>query len=101
MRQGKIYYKPAYDLLDVSIDNPEDREELALSLGGKRSKFKKADFTTYGKSVGLTEKQIEGVFKRLLKFKKKAIRSFKNSFLSEEMQEKYLDLMEERYRRIE
>lgn len=91
---------PAYDLLNVSIANPEDKEELALSLLGKKSRFKKADFFDYGKSLALTDKQIEGVFKRFQKFKKKGVQWVKNSFLSKEMQEKYLDLMEERYERI-
>jgi serine/threonine-protein kinase HipA len=86
---------PAYDLLNVSIANPDDKEELALSLLGKRSKFIRADFVNYGKSLGLTDKQIEGVFKRFQKFKKKSTQWVKNSLLSIEMQEKYLDLMEE------
>jgi serine/threonine-protein kinase HipA len=84
----------------VSIANPEDREELALSLGGKKSRFNKSDFVFYGKSLGLTDKQIEGVFKRLQKFKKKGIQWIKNSFLSNEMQEDYIRLLEERYSRI-
>ena len=32
---------PAYDLLNVAIANPEDTEELALTLSGKKRKFKK------------------------------------------------------------
>jgi serine/threonine-protein kinase HipA len=58
---------PSYDLLNVSIANTEDKEELAM--GDKRSKFKKADFVLFGHNLGLTDKQIEGVFKRFLKFK--------------------------------
>lgn len=92
---------PAYDLLNVSIANPEDKEELALSMGGKKSRFKKTDFVSYGQKLGLTDKQIEGVFKRLLKFKQKGIKWIRNSFLSEEMKGAYWDLMEERYGRIE
>ncbi|EOZ99223.1 hypothetical protein A33Q_0601 [Indibacter alkaliphilus LW1] len=37
----------------------------------------------------------------MLKFKKKSTQWVKNSLLSIEMQGKYLDLMEERYGRIE
>lgn len=91
---------PAYDLLNVSIANPEDKEELALSMGGKKSKLKKIDFVSYGQNLGLTDKQIDGVFKRFLKFKKKGMQWILNSFLSKEMQEAYLELMEERYSRI-
>lgn len=92
---------PAYDLLNVSIANTEDKEELALSLGGKKSRFKKPNFVDFGKNLGLTDKQIEGVFKRLVKFKKKAVLWIQHSFLSKKMQEAYLVLMEERYGRIE
>ena len=92
---------PAYDLLNVSIANTEDREELALSMGGKRTRFKKADFVQFGQNLGLRDKQIEGVFLRFFKFKKTGIKWIKNSFLSEEMQEAYLNLQEDRYRKIE
>lgn len=91
---------PAYDLLNVSIANPEDKEELALSMGGKKNRLKKIDFVSYGQNLGLTDKQIDGVFKRFLKFKKKGMQWILNSFLSKEMQEAYLELMEERYSRI-
>lgn len=91
---------PAYDLLNVSIANPEDKEELALAMGGKRSKFKKADFVLFGHNLGLTDKQIEGVFKRFLKFKKVAVTWINNSFLSDHLQEAYLALIESRFERI-
>ncbi|TVP44711.1 MAG: type II toxin-antitoxin system HipA family toxin [Mongoliibacter sp.] len=39
---------PAYDLLNVSIANPEDKEELAITMGGKKSRFIKSDFVDYG-----------------------------------------------------
>lgn len=91
---------PAYDLLNVSIANPEDKEELALSMGGKKSRIKKIDFVSYGQNLGLTDKQIDGVFKRFLKFKKKSTQWILNSFLTKEMQEAYVKLMEERYSRI-
>jgi serine/threonine-protein kinase HipA len=91
---------PSYDLINVFIANPEDKEELALSMGGKKSRFKKADFVAYGQNLGLTGKQIDGVFNRFLKFKKKASQWIEDSFLSAEMREEYLKLLEERYGRI-
>jgi len=39
--EGEIRLTPAYDLLNVAIVNPADREELALSLNGKKSNLKK------------------------------------------------------------
>ena len=88
---------PAYDLLNVAIVNPNDTEELALTLEGKKRKLKWENFEKLGVNLGLNEKQIEGIAKRFQKNKPIAIQWINNSFLSEEYKEKYKTLMEERY----
>ncbi|MCK5816350.1 MAG: HipA domain-containing protein [Flavobacteriaceae bacterium] len=88
---------PAYDLLNVSIVNPDDKEELALTLNGKKRKLTKEHFLNFGIGLGLTDKQIEGVFKRFEKKKKGVFEMVQSSFLSESMKTKYNDLLEERY----
>lgn len=89
---------PAYDLLNVAIVNPDDTEELALTLEGKKKKLKWENFERLGIDLGLNEKQIMGIAKRFLKNKPVAIQWINNSFLSEEYKEKYIALMEEKYR---
>ncbi|MBS2209939.1 HipA domain-containing protein [Carboxylicivirga mesophila] len=88
---------PAYDLLNVSIVLPEDTEELALTLGGKKKKLTKNYFDAYGQNLGLNKKQVEGVYKRFIKNKSLALKWIEQSFLCEEMKGKYKDVMEERY----
>lgn len=88
---------PAYDLLNVSIVLPEDKEELALTLGGKKSSFSKDYFVAFGKNMNLSEKQISGVFSRFAKKQSKAISLIQSSFLSKELQNKYIELMNQRY----
>lgn len=88
---------PAYDLLNVAIVNPEDTEELALTLEGKKRKLKWEHFERLGKSLGLNEKQLNGTAKRFQKNKPIAIQWIDNSFLSKEYKEKYKALLEERY----
>ena len=88
---------PAYDLLNVNIVLPDDKEELALTLGGKKSHFSKTHFLAFGKSLNLTEKQMSGVFARFEKKKTKAFDRIKSSFLSLALQSKYIELMNERY----
>lgn len=92
---------PAYDLLNVTIVLPEDKEELALTLGGKKSKLKKDHFVQLGIDLGLTDKQNKGVFKRMQKNKTKAIKLIEASFLSDEMKASYITILENRYQRIE
>lgn len=88
---------PAYDLLNVAIVNPDDTEELALTLEGKKKKIKWENFERLGKILELNDKQIAGIRKRFLKNKNIAIQWIDNSFLSEEYKEKYKILLGERY----
>ncbi len=91
---------PAYDLLNASILNPEDEEELALTIEGKKKKLKREHFEHFGDVLGLTSKQLAGVFNRFLTKKEAAYRIIDESFLSDAMKQKYKAVMEERYQRL-
>jgi serine/threonine-protein kinase HipA len=91
---------PAYDLLNVAILFPEDKEELALTLEGKRKKLKWSNFESLGTKLALTNKQIQGVYKRMTKNKTKAIEWINKSFLSEPMKASYRNILEERYEQV-
>lgn len=87
---------PAYDLLNVAIANPEDKEELALTLGGKKKKLRKEHFVKLALDLGLNTKQIDGVFKRFSEKKEVLIIMIQNSFLSEIMKVKYIEIFQRR-----
>lgn len=91
---------PAYDLLNVSIVNPDDDEELALTLASKKKKLKREHFAQLGIGLGLTEKQIQRVFKRMVKNNPKALGWIDRSFLSDEMKVAYKEVLEEKYRQL-
>lgn len=88
---------PAYDLLNVAIADPEDKEELALTLCGKKKKLTKEHFVNFGEDLGLSYKQIDRVFIRFQKNKSKMIQ---NSFLSQKMELAYIKVLEERFIRL-
>jgi serine/threonine-protein kinase HipA len=91
---------PAYDLLNVAIINPDDTEELALTIEGKKKKIKWVHFKHLGEGMGLTSKQIQSVYSRMLKNKPKAVELIEKSFLSEDMKEAYKKLLESRYEQL-
>ncbi|WP_297085471.1 HipA domain-containing protein [uncultured Draconibacterium sp.] len=91
---------PAYDLLNVAIILPEDMEELALTMDGKKKKLNWRHFEKLGLGLGLTDKQIEGVKMRMFRNKLKAVEWLNKSFLSDEMKESYRDLLESRYDKV-
>src|SRR5690606_7130905 len=88
---------PAYDLLNVAIVNPDDTEELALTIEGKKKKLKWEHFERLGKMLELNDKQIGSIAKRFQKNKPIATKWIDNSFLSSAYKEKYKNLLEERY----
>lgn len=92
---------PAYDLLNVAIVNPDDTEELALTMEGKKKKIKWIHFKHLGEGMGLTSKQIQGVYSRMHKNKPKAIELIEKSFLSDGMKEAYKNLLESRYEQLQ
>ncbi len=65
--RGEYLLTPAYDLVSTALVIPEDTEELALTLNGKKRKIKKNDFVVSMRSSGLSDKVISTVFNKFLK----------------------------------
>lgn len=91
---------PAYDLLNVSIVIPNDEEELALTLEGKKKKIKKEHFEHLGTDLGLTTKQVNSAFKRMERNKLKAVNWIDRSFLSADMKDAYKKVLGLRYHQL-
>ncbi len=87
---------PLYDLLNVKIILPKDKEDTALMLGGKKENFNKEYFDRLGAVLKLNNKQINAVYKRLQKWLPNAIQLINSSFLDSDRQEAYKDLIAER-----
>lgn len=80
---------PAYDLLSTSIVMPDDDEELALTLNGKKKRLKRSDFETAMRAGGMDEKAIENLFNKFVKAIPKWYDLIEESFLPEDMQQAY------------
>ena len=85
---------PAYDLLSTSIVMPEDDEELALTLNGKKKKIKREDFENAMSDSGMDEKSIANLFKKFERAYPKWIEMIAQSFLPEEQQGLYREQIE-------
>jgi serine/threonine-protein kinase HipA len=92
---------PAYDLINTSLANPADDEELALTLNGKKKKIKKQDFVAAMKSLKMEEQQQQNIFDKMRKSQPKWLEQIEVSFLSKEFKEQYVQLLLERFNRIQ
>ncbi|HXK82573.1 MAG TPA: HipA domain-containing protein [Bacteroidales bacterium] len=91
---------PSYDLLNASIVLPEDNEELALSILGKKKKLKLSHFTEFGKGLELNDKQIHSIYSRIKILASKSEKLIEKSFLSEKMKHEYRKLIRSRYAQL-
>ena len=94
--QEKYVLTPAYDMLSTALVMPEDTEELALTLNGKKRKIKKADFVTSMQASGLEEKVINNIFAKFTKVKDRWLAFIDLSFLPDEMKESFKVIISEK-----
>jgi serine/threonine-protein kinase HipA len=92
---------PAYDMVATALVNPEDDEDLALTLNARKKKIKRSDFTAAFTSSGLQAKQQENIFSKMNKAKMKWLEFIDLSFLPDHLKKQYKDLIRERFRRLE
>ena len=99
-QKGTHELTPAYDMLSTALVMPEDTEELALTLNGKKRKLKKSDFMTSMQASGLEDKIIGNIFGKFLKVQNKWTGFIDASFLPEEMKEQYKLFISEKLKRL-
>lgn len=92
---------PAYDLLNTTIVNPKDKEELALPLSGRKTKLRVADFLNTARTIGLEESVVLHLIKGLQKALPKWQVLIQNSFLDENMKKAYQELIMSRLSRLQ
>lgn len=97
---GEYVLAPAYDLLATKLVIPQDNEELALTLNGKKRKLKKADFDSLLKTMKVDDKAIENVYEKFRKVIPEWLTFIDSSFLPDEMKEEYETLIQERSKNI-
>lgn len=93
---GEYIFSPAYDLLPTRLLMPDDQEEMALTVNGKKSKLKLKDFQALGKNLQIADKAIGHSFSRLLKKIPKMNEFIQTSFLPPELQKDYQRLIQKR-----
>lgn len=94
--KNRYQLTPAYDLLNTLLVT-DDNEQVALTLNGKKNKIELEDFKQLAKSYDLNEKQFDKLIKTYEIAYPKMIEFITNSFLSDDLKEKYIDLLNSRY----
>lgn len=91
---------PAYDLLSTALAMPEDDEELALTLNGKKKRIRRNDFEKAMLGNGMKDSAIAKLFDRFSKSVPKWHRLINESFLPKALQKAYHDKIDIMARRL-
>ncbi len=91
-----IVLSPAYDLLNVNLVNPKDKEEMALTLNGKKNNIKLTDFSALAETLGINEKVYTNRYSYFSKKNAAVFELIDRSFLSKEMKKTFKQIWKEK-----
>lgn len=97
----KYVLSPAYDLLPVNVIMPEDNEQFALAMNGKKTHIRRKDFLLFAETCGMTRSSAEKMIVMLVSKKEKLLAMCQNSLLPGQLKERLASLIEERARILE
>lgn len=87
---------PAYDMVATTLVMPEDNEELALTLNGRKRKLKRTDFEIAFNTLKLEPKIQRNIFNRFTLALPKWTAFIDRSFLSDDRKKAYKKLVQQK-----
>ena len=95
-----LMLSPAYDLLSTKFALPEDDEEMALPLNGKKNNLQRRDFDAFAERIGLPVGLRDTMYRNFKKRIPAMMDFIHSSFLSEQSKITYREIIRVRSERI-
>ena len=93
---GEYHLSPAYDLLPVNVIMPEDKEEFALPINGKKRNIHRKDFLIFAAGCGIAKLAAEKMIGQLVSMEPVFIEMCRNSLMPQDMKEAFIELVDKR-----
>ena len=93
---GVYVLSAAYDMLSTNVVIPSDKEELALTINGKKQNIRRKDFIVFADTIGIPERSAEKMIEKIVKLKDKYISMCRDSYMPEQMRANLENLIEQR-----
>lgn len=90
---GEIVMAPAYDLVCTKIVIPDDKEESALTINGRKSKLARRDFDALALHLKIPDRAKENIYARFSERLKQMQQWINVSFLPDDIKGEYLYIM--------
>lgn len=92
----KYMFSSAYDLLPVNAILPEDDEQLALTINGKKRNIHKKDFLLFAENVGIPVLAAKKIIADVVSLEDTYISMCKDSYLPEHLKAALIDIITSR-----
>lgn len=99
--RGEYILSPAYDLLPVNVIMPEDAEEFALTMNGKKTNLRRKDFLVFAENCALGRKPAERMLEKLLSMQPRFAKMIDLSLMPEPLKADFTALLALRAEAIE
>ena len=93
-----VILAPGYDLLCTKIALPEDQDEMALTINGKKSRITRTDFDALAKNLGIPDKALNNIYSRFADGFYRTDEWIQSSFLPDPMKPDYKGILATRAR---
>lgn len=102
VRKQDVGYQlsPVYDIVNSRLVLPEEKEEMCLSLQGKKNEISKKDFQRLSEHFGLLGKQAGNALERLNALRFSIGTMIEESFLNDRLKNRFLEIFRKRMERI-
>lgn len=102
LKKKEVDYQlsPAYDIVNSRLVLPGEKEDMCLSLQGKKNRLFGGDFRRLSEHFGLNRKQVDNSLTRLNDLKLSIETLIGESFLSQRLKDGFLEIFRERVKRI-
>ncbi|MDD4212616.1 MAG: HipA domain-containing protein [Bacilli bacterium] len=87
----------AYDLLPVKVNMPEDEEDFALAMNGKKTNIHKKDFFLFAENIGISKEIAQKMIMQLVNQKDMLQSMCMESYLPDYLKKSFSELIEKRF----
>ena len=89
----RYHLSEAYDMLPVNIIIPEDKEEFALTINGKKQNIRRKDFLVFAENSGINPKSAEKIIFKVISMKDNYLKFCNESYLPDNMKSQMMTMI--------
>ena len=98
--KGIVALSPVYDLVSSRLVIPEEEDEMALTINGKRNRLNKKDFISFAETICVDVKYAEKRISELIGLQNDFAAMIDESILTLDLRQQFNDIITERLSRL-